>query len=78
MCNKDIEGRNQCVWGLNFIAFNVLLHTKLEQKLKVNWLCALLIFKKSVNWGFNKKYTYSICVGRVWIVTGYFLLKKYF
>ena len=25
---------------------------------------------------FNKKYTFTICVGRVWIVIGYFLFEK--
>ena len=34
--------------------------------------------KKSVKTRFlNKKYTFTICVGRVWVVIVYFLLEKH-
>ena len=56
-----------CV-GIEFIAFNVLLHTKYEQK---------KIRKKILNRFFKKKNTFKIYVGRVWIVIRHFLLEKH-
>ena len=38
MCNKDI------VWvGVEFLAFNVFLHTKSEEKVMGNWFYALIM-----------------------------------
>ena len=58
-----------CV-GVEFLAFNVLLRIKYEQKMINNLFSAPIIFK---NWLFNKKYTFTFCVRCVWIVIRYFL-----
>ena len=39
-------------------------------------LCTNNLLKSAKNWFFNKNYTFTICVGRVWIVIGYFLFEK--
>ena len=64
---------------VEFLAFNVFLHTKSEQNVIGNWFCAPIIFIKSVKKRFfNKKYTCTICVDCVnfRIVIRYFLFKK--
>ena len=61
-----------CV-GVEFLALDVLLHTKSEQKVIGNWFWAPMIFINPVKTEIYKKY---ICVGRIWIVTGYFLFEK--
>jgi hypothetical protein len=61
-----------CV-GVEFLAFNVLLYTNYEQKVISNQCYTPIILKNRV---LNKKYTFTICVGRVWIVGGYFLFVK--
>ena len=62
--------------GVDFITFNVLLHTKSEQKV-IGKCFVHLYFSKSVkNRFFNKKYTFTIYVERLWIVIGYFLFEK--
>ena len=61
---------------VGFLAFNVLLHTKLNKKGQVINLVhqlALTICQKTV---FDKEYTFTIFVGCVWVVIGYFLFKK--
>ena len=55
---------------VNFLAFNVLLLTKSEQKQIGNCFCAQIIRLKRF---FNKKYTYKIFFGCVWIVIGYLI-----
>ena len=40
--------------GVEFLAFNVLLHTKSEQKVIGNKFCAPIIFKNSLKIGFSK------------------------
>ena len=64
-----------CV-GVEFLAFNVLLQTKSEQKLIGNSFCALIIFKNSSKTGFSirKVYKFTICVGRVLILIYVYLL----
>ena len=52
-----------CV-GVEFLAFSVLFYTKSDLKKSV---------KTRV---FDKKYTFTSCVGRGWIVIGYFLFEK--
>ena len=59
--------------GVKFLAFNVLLHTKSEHKV-ILFFCAPIIFKNQLK--YDKKYTITIYVGRVWIVIGYFLFEK--
>ena len=44
-CNKDIKGLKFVCVGVEFLSFNVLLHTKSIQKLRGNWFCAPMIFK---------------------------------
>ena len=61
-----------CV-GVVFLAFNVLLSIKSEQKVIGKWFCALINFKNPLKPGL---YNFTICIGRVWIVIVYFLLKK--
>ena len=56
--------------GVEFLAFNVLLHTKSEQKVIGNWFCETIIFKNP------SKPNFHICVERVWIVIRYFLFEK--
>ena len=57
MCIKDIKCyKFVCVW-VEFLAFNVSLHTKYEQKVIGDL-------------------SFTICVERVWIVIGYFLIEK--
>ena len=76
MSNSDIKGW-KFVRRVKFPGFNILLHTKSEQKVIGNSFCAPIIFKKSFkNLFFNKKYTFTICVWRVWIVIGYILFEK--
>ena len=58
-----------CV-GVEFLVFNVLLHTYSEQKVIDNLFCAPIIFKNP------KKYTFTNCVECVWIVIAYFLFEK--
>ena len=54
-----------CV-GVESLAFNVSLRIKYEQKVISELLCVPIILKKSVkNQFFNKKYTFTIYVGRV-------------
>ena len=62
-----------CV-GVEFLVFNVLLHTKSEQKVIGNLFCAPII-NNGVS---NKKYTFTICARPrcVWIVIEYFILEK--
>ena len=43
-----------CV-GVEFITFNVLLHTKSEQKVIGNWFCTLIILKNSLKPGFQEE-----------------------
>ena len=59
------------MWGVEFLAFNVLLHPKSEQK--VMGICTPISLKKSVQ---NKKNTFTICVGCVLIAIGHFLFEK--
>ena len=59
--------------GVEFLIIKALLHTKSEQKGIGNYICTPMIFKNSF---FNKKYTFTICVGLVWVVIVYFLLEK--
>ena len=66
MRNRDIKGQKVVCVGVEFLAFNVLLHTKFKQKL----IWAQIIFKNLFKTGF------SICVGRVWIVIRYFLFER--
>ena len=58
------------------VEFLTLLYTKSLQKIIDNYFCASIIFKNSLKTGFNKKFTFTICVGRVWVIIGYFLLEK--
>ena len=51
------------------LIFNVLLRIKTEQKI-------MLIFKNPLKVGFSLKYTFTIFVGRVWVVMGNFLFEK--
>ena len=50
-----------CV-GVEFQDFNVVLHTKSEQKVIGNQFCSPIIIKYLLK---------TNCVGRVWIVKGY-------
>ena len=59
-----------CV-GVEFLALNVLMRTRSEQKV----ICNLL--KSNKNWVLNMKYTFTICVGRIWISIEYFLFQKH-
>ena len=65
-----------CV-GVEFLAFNVLLYTKSEQKV----ICNYFLYTNNLLDSFdffssNMKYTFTICIGRVWIVIGYFSFEK--
>ena len=63
--------------GEEFLAFNVLLHTKSRQQVIGNWFCTTIIFKNPLKTGFSiRNIPITICVVRVWIVTGYFLFEK--
>ena len=55
------------------LTYDVLLHTKIKQKVIGNWFCTPIICKTPL---INKKYTFTICVGGVWIVIRYFLFEK--
>ena len=48
MCNMDIKGQKFVCMGVNYLAFNVLLHTKSEQKVIGNWFCTQIISLKTV------------------------------
>ena len=54
----------------------VLLLTKSEQKVIGNLFYAPKTLKNPLKPIFTKKYTFTICVGRIWIVIGYFLFKN--
>ena len=43
-----------CV-GVEFLAFNVLVHTKSEQKVTGYWFCAPIIFKNSLETDLQKE-----------------------
>ena len=68
-CNKDINGFK---FGVEFLAYNLLLHTKSGQLI----FNTINLYKSVKNRVFNKEYTFAICVGCVWIVIGYFLFEK--
>ena len=51
--------------GVEFLAFNVS-----------NLFYAPKTLKNPLKPIFTKKYTFTICVGRIWIVIGYFLFKN--
>ena len=53
-----------------------LLLTKSEQKVIGNWFYAPKTLKNPLKPIFTKKYTFTICVGLIWIVIGYFLFKN--
>ena len=57
-----------CV-GVEFQDFNVVLHTKSEQKVIGNQFCSPIIIKYLLK---------TNCVGRVWIVKGYIFEKQPF
>ena len=59
-----------CV-GVEFLALNVLMHTRSDQKVIGNLL------KSNKNWVLNMKYTFTICARRIWIVIEYFLFEKH-
>ena len=67
-----------------FLAFNVLLHTKSEQKVIDNCFCAPKIFKDPLKTGFSVRHTLLQSSSRifynlwwvVWIVIGCFLFEK--
>ena len=69
MCSRGIKD-----YGVEFIAFNVLLHTKSEQKVIGNRFCAPIIFENPLKTGFSRRNI--VCIGRVSIVIRYFLLGK--
>ena len=63
--------RYLCVWegGLEYLTFDIFLHAKFEKKIIVNQICTPIIFKNPLKTCFFiKKYTFTICVGCVWIV----------
>jgi hypothetical protein len=65
------------VCGIEFLSINVLLHTKPEQKVIGNQICTPMILKNPLKpVFFFFKYTFTIFVGRVWVVIVYFLLEK--
>ena len=77
MCNRDIEGQKFVCVGVKFLAFNVLLHTKFEQKVIGIRFCAPIIFNNSFKTQFFiRNILITICVKRVWIVIRYFLFEK--
>ena len=55
-----------------------LMAHKIRTKSDSNWFCAPIIFWNPLkNLVFNKKYTFTICLGCVWIVIRYFLFEKH-
>ena len=63
--------------GVEFLASDVLLHSKSEQKEITNGFFTLIIFKNQLKTGASiKKYTFTISVRRVRIVIRYFLFEK--
>ena len=63
MCNKDNKGLEIVCVGVYFLAFNVLLQTKSDQKVIVILFCTPIIFKNPLKPVFDKKYTFITCVG---------------
>ena len=57
-----------------FLAFNILLRIKSEQKVKEIDFVHQYFLKLRLNQFFNKKYTHTNCV---WIVIRYFLFEKH-
>ena len=53
MCIKDIKRWKFVCVGVECIAFNVLMHTKSEQKVIGNCFCAPLNFKNPLKTGFS-------------------------
>ena len=53
MCNKDIESYKFMCVGVIFLAFNVLLHTKSEQKVIGNCFCTTITFNDPLKIGFS-------------------------
>ena len=53
------------------------MYTESEQKVIGNWFYAQIIFKNPLKTVFfNKKYNFTICVERFWIVIWYYLFEK--
>ena len=74
MCNKDIESYKFMCVGVIFLAFNVLLHTKSEQKVIGNCFCTTITFNDPLKTGFS-----IINLLLCWAclnVIGYFLFEK--
>ena len=60
--------------GVEFLAINVLLHTKSEQKFTVINFVRQQFVKNRI---FIKKETFTICVERTrFLIVGYFLFEK--
>ena len=57
------------------ITFDILICIKAVVKVIGIWFCKS-IFKIVKTAFFNTKFTVTICLGRVWIVTGYFIFEK--
>ena len=53
MCNRDIKGQKFVYFGVEFLPFNVLLHTKSKQKFIGNGFFAPIIFKNPLKPGFS-------------------------
>ena len=68
LCNRDIKGKKFVCVGVEFLAFNVLLLIRSEEKVIGNRFCTPIILKSPV---FQYEiYFYNLC--RVWIVIGFF------
>ena len=72
-----LKVRNLCVCvGVEFLACNVLLHTKSEQKVIGSLFYSQIILKIRKKRLFKKKYTFTICVGECLDCKRIFLIRK--